>query len=83
MESVGVTSPCEGVRTVSIPVTDQDRAIDFYVGSLGFTLVRDMPTPKWGPLHRAVTGWWFDSCHSRARSGVGGERAGAYPVPDL
>ncbi len=25
-----------GVRTVGIPVTDQDRAIDFYVGTLGF-----------------------------------------------
>jgi len=25
-----------GVRTVGVPVTDQDRAIDFYVGTLGF-----------------------------------------------
>ncbi len=25
-----------GVRTVGIPVTDQDRAIDFYVDTLGF-----------------------------------------------
>ena len=24
------------VRTVAIPVTDQDRALDFYVGTLGF-----------------------------------------------
>ncbi len=25
-----------GVRTVGVPVADQDRAIDFYVGTLGF-----------------------------------------------
>lgn len=25
-----------GVQTVGVPVTDQDRAIDFYVGTLGF-----------------------------------------------
>jgi len=24
------------VRTVSVPVTDQDRALEFYVGKLGF-----------------------------------------------
>ena len=24
------------VRTVGVPVSDQDRAIDFYVGTLGF-----------------------------------------------
>jgi catechol 2,3-dioxygenase-like lactoylglutathione lyase family enzyme len=24
------------VRTVGVPVRDQDRAIDFYVGTLGF-----------------------------------------------
>jgi catechol 2,3-dioxygenase-like lactoylglutathione lyase family enzyme len=26
----------KGVRTVAIPVADQDRALDFYVGTLGF-----------------------------------------------
>jgi catechol 2,3-dioxygenase-like lactoylglutathione lyase family enzyme len=26
-----------GVHTVGVPVTDQDRAIDFYVGTLGFS----------------------------------------------
>jgi catechol 2,3-dioxygenase-like lactoylglutathione lyase family enzyme len=25
-----------GVRTVGVPVTDQDRALEFYVGTLGF-----------------------------------------------
>jgi catechol 2,3-dioxygenase-like lactoylglutathione lyase family enzyme len=31
------------VATVGIPVTDQERAVDFYVGTLGFEIRRDMP----------------------------------------
>jgi lactoylglutathione lyase len=37
-----------GVRTVSIPVNDQDAALRFYTDTLGFTLVRDNPTPNGG-----------------------------------
>jgi lactoylglutathione lyase len=37
-----------GVRAVSIPVTDQDAALEFYVGTLGFDKVRDVPTPGGG-----------------------------------
>lgn len=37
-----------GLRAVSIPVTDQDTALAFYVGTLGFTKVRDYPTPGGG-----------------------------------
>ena len=29
--------------TVGVPVTDQDRAIDFFVGSLGFEKTMDAP----------------------------------------
>ena len=32
-----------GVRTVGVPVTDQDRAKDFYVGTLGFAKRLDVP----------------------------------------
>jgi catechol 2,3-dioxygenase-like lactoylglutathione lyase family enzyme len=32
-----------GVGTVAVPVTDQDRALDFYVGQLGFETRRDLP----------------------------------------
>ena len=32
-----------GVRTVGVPVTDQDRALDFYTGTLGFTKRLDVP----------------------------------------
>jgi catechol 2,3-dioxygenase-like lactoylglutathione lyase family enzyme len=31
------------VRTVAVPVTDQDRALDFYVGKLGFEKRMDAP----------------------------------------
>lgn len=31
------------VRTVGVPVTDQDRALDFYVGKLGFAKRVDVP----------------------------------------
>ncbi len=37
-----------GVRTVSIPVEDQDAALRFYVDTLGFTALRDNPTPNGG-----------------------------------
>jgi lactoylglutathione lyase len=37
-----------GVRTVSIPVDDQDSALRFYVETLGFTKLRDTPTPNGG-----------------------------------
>ncbi|PRX45023.1 glyoxalase/bleomycin resistance protein/dioxygenase superfamily protein [Prauserella shujinwangii] len=37
-----------GVRTVSVPVTDQDRAIGFFVGVLGFEKRLDAPLPQLG-----------------------------------
>lgn len=37
-----------GVRTISIPVEDQDAALRFYVDTLGFTTLRDNPTPNGG-----------------------------------
>jgi lactoylglutathione lyase len=37
-----------GVRTVSIPVEDQDAALRFYVDTLGFCKLRDNPTPSGG-----------------------------------
>ena len=32
-----------GVATVALPVSDQDRALEFYVGRLGFETRRDVP----------------------------------------
>jgi catechol 2,3-dioxygenase-like lactoylglutathione lyase family enzyme len=37
-----------GIRTVSIPVGDQDAALPFYRDTLGFTVLRDNPTPGGG-----------------------------------
>jgi lactoylglutathione lyase len=37
-----------GVRTVSIPVEDQDSALRFYTDTLDFTKLRDNPTPNGG-----------------------------------
>jgi catechol 2,3-dioxygenase-like lactoylglutathione lyase family enzyme len=36
------------MRFASIFISDEDRAIDFYVNKLGFKLVVDMPTPFGG-----------------------------------
>jgi catechol 2,3-dioxygenase-like lactoylglutathione lyase family enzyme len=39
------------IQLLSVPVADQDRARDFYVGTLGFDLVADSPM---GPAQRWV-----------------------------
>lgn len=38
----------EGVRTVGIPVSDQDRALQFYVETLGFDKLMDEPLGQFG-----------------------------------
>ena len=42
------TTHITGIRTVSIPVDDQDAALAFYADVLGFTMLRDTPTPGGG-----------------------------------
>jgi lactoylglutathione lyase len=37
-----------GVRAIGVPVTDQDRAVDFYVGTLGFDMRLDAPVEQLG-----------------------------------
>ena len=37
------TTRITAVGTVGVPVTDQDRALGFYVGKLGFEIRRDLP----------------------------------------
>jgi lactoylglutathione lyase len=36
------------IRTVGIPVRDQDRALDFYIGTLGLEKRMDAPVPELG-----------------------------------
>jgi lactoylglutathione lyase len=42
--STGIT----GIRAISIPVDNQEAALRFYVDTLGFTVLRDNPTPNGG-----------------------------------
>jgi lactoylglutathione lyase len=41
-------TPITDVRTVGVPVTDQDRALAFYVGQLGFEKRLDSPVEELG-----------------------------------
>ncbi len=50
------TTHITGIRTVSIPVESQDAALQFYVDTLGFTILRDMPTPTGGRWIELVPG---------------------------
>jgi lactoylglutathione lyase len=59
---MSTTTHFTGIRTVSIPVNDQNAALQFYVETLGFTVLRDAPTPngRWielspGNSHDIVT----------------------------
>lgn len=50
------------LKFVSIPVKDQDRALDFYVSKLGFSVVTDQPM---GPGQR-----WIELRPAKGDSGV-------------
>lgn len=50
------------IQLVSLPVSDQDRARDFYVGTLGLELVRDNPM---GPDRR-----WVEVAPKGAQTGI-------------
>lgn len=49
------TARIDGVRTVGIPVNDQDRALAFYVETLGFEKLMDAPLEQLG-------GRWIEVC---------------------
>ncbi|ALG08236.1 VOC family protein [Kibdelosporangium phytohabitans] len=38
----------DAIRTVGIPVSDQDRALEFYIGVLGFEKLMDAPIGQFG-----------------------------------
>lgn len=45
----GQTTPTiTGVITIGVPITDQDRALAFYVETLGLEKRRDAPLPQFG-----------------------------------
>jgi catechol 2,3-dioxygenase-like lactoylglutathione lyase family enzyme len=43
-----LSTPITGVHTIGVPVTDQDRALAFYVGDLGFEKRLDAPVEQLG-----------------------------------
>ncbi|MGP3911900.1 VOC family protein [Nonomuraea sp. 10N515B] len=43
-----VSTAVTGIRTVAIPVTDQDRAVEFYVSTLGLEKLLDAPIEQLG-----------------------------------
>jgi catechol 2,3-dioxygenase-like lactoylglutathione lyase family enzyme len=46
--SAKTRTPITEVRTVGVPVTDQDRALDFYVETLGLEMRLDNPVEQLG-----------------------------------
>jgi lactoylglutathione lyase len=42
------TTTIEDVLTIGVPVSDQDRALQFYLDELGFEKRRDVPVPQFG-----------------------------------
>jgi catechol 2,3-dioxygenase-like lactoylglutathione lyase family enzyme len=67
------------IQLLSIPVTDQDRARDFYVDTLGFELVSDNPlgpTGRWvqvrpkGGQTSITLVTWFDSMPAGSARGL-------------
>lgn len=50
------------MKFTSIPVRDQDRALDFYVGTLGFSLLTDQPM---GPGQR-----WIEVRPPKGETGI-------------
>ena len=73
-------APITGIRTVSIPVDDQDAALRFYVGTLGFTLLRDNPTPGGGRWIELAPGAPGVVGHPRARHPRRDPRCHRHPV---
>jgi len=41
-------TPITDILNVGVPVTDQDRAVEFYTAKLGFQIRRDVPLPQFG-----------------------------------
>ena len=59
------------VRTVGVPVTDQDRAVEFYVGKLGFEIRLDAPLGDGGRwIELAAPGATTTIALVRARDGI-------------
>jgi len=47
-EQTTAPTPIGDVLTIGVPVSDQDRALEFYLDRLGFEKRRDVPVPQFG-----------------------------------
>jgi catechol 2,3-dioxygenase-like lactoylglutathione lyase family enzyme len=61
-DQTATPTPIDDVLTIGVPVSDQDRALEFYLDRLGFEKRRDVPLPQFGgrwievaPAHATVT----------------------------
>ncbi|GAA1177795.1 VOC family protein [Pseudonocardia alaniniphila] len=75
-----------GIHTIGVPVTDQDKAIGFYVGTLGFEKRMDMPLPPLGSrwIEVAPAGGAVSIALVQAHDGLpsGGECGVRFTTPD-
>jgi lactoylglutathione lyase len=47
-DQTATPTPIDDVLTIGVPVTDQDRALEFYLERLGLEKRRDVPVPQFG-----------------------------------
>lgn len=75
-----------GIHTIGIPVTDQDKALAFYTGTLGFETRMDAPIPQMGSrwIEVAPAGVPVTVALIRARDGLpaGGESGIRFTTAD-
>lgn len=75
-----------GIHTIGIPVTDQDTALAFYTGTLGFETRMDAPIPQLGSrwIEVAPAGVPVTVALVRARAGLeaGGESGIRFTTAD-
>lgn len=48
MTNASARARIDGIHTIGVPVSDQDRALDFYTGLLGLDVRVDVPMPQLG-----------------------------------
>jgi lactoylglutathione lyase len=58
-DQTATPTPINDVLTIGVPVSDQDRALRFYLEQLGFEKRRDVPLPQFG-------GRWIEVAPARA-----------------
>lgn len=63
------------IGQVALVVRDYDEALEFYVGTLGFTLVEDSPVPEQNKRWVVVAPPGAGDCHLLLARAVGGEQA--------